>query len=248
MDSIHPVHTPCKNCSFAQYEAKTQIGCSFGFIDKFRNNGIEVLEVFDEDKEFYVINNKKCLAHKEDNYFISRNMSEATIEEKMSYVKSFLQVKYLAIIDCLSRNEKQLQSIIDELNRAETKPNMIMVISSRSNTTDLKTFYKTLDRSGYKWKMKSLATNEQDHITTVHQVINLGAEKCNFVLSIQEDYSKIQEIIHEANKIIYDKNSSFSVISNESKKTIFFNTSLYKAGLMPDSKDIITNYEKYTIL
>jgi len=248
MTEINVIHTPCKNCAFAKYEDKTQTDCEMGLLQKARDNKTEILEAYDEDKEFYVINGKKCLAHKEANYFDARNMGDATLEEKISYVKKLMQVKYIAIIDCLSRNEQQLIDILNELKKAETQPDRIMVVSTRFNSTSLETFYKILNKSGIKWKIKSLPTTEQDHIRTVHEVINLGTEKCNYVLSVQEDYSKIPEIIQEANKIIYEQNSMFHVLSNESKETIFFNCSVYRAGLLPEHTDIITNYEKYTIV
>lgn len=47
--------TPCKHCCFAQYKGTTQVGCAFDRIDKFRRNGVEVLEVYDDDREYFVI-------------------------------------------------------------------------------------------------------------------------------------------------------------------------------------------------
>lgn len=55
--------TPCKDCVFAQYMGSTQVGCMFGRIEKFRRQGVKVLEVFDEDSKFFVIQTA-CRAHR----------------------------------------------------------------------------------------------------------------------------------------------------------------------------------------
>jgi len=58
--SITALRTTCKKCVFATYEGKTQTGCQLGLIEKFRENGKEVVEAYDEEREFFVINNTFC--------------------------------------------------------------------------------------------------------------------------------------------------------------------------------------------
>jgi hypothetical protein len=58
------VDTSCKECCFAEYADKTQIGCYLGKLHKFRQAGIEILDAYDATKEFYVIKNKKCIWHR----------------------------------------------------------------------------------------------------------------------------------------------------------------------------------------
>lgn len=55
--------TSCKDCCFATYDGKTQMGCQFDRIEKFRNQGIEVVEVHDDEAEFYLIKSA-CLLHR----------------------------------------------------------------------------------------------------------------------------------------------------------------------------------------
>lgn len=52
-DEIAKIHTSCKNCVFAEYKGKTQIGCELGRIENF---GKDVVECMDEEKEFFIIN------------------------------------------------------------------------------------------------------------------------------------------------------------------------------------------------
>ena len=61
MSTINAVHTPCKNCVFAIYDNITQTNCALHYLDIYRDKDIEILEAYDNDKEFYIINNKKCI-------------------------------------------------------------------------------------------------------------------------------------------------------------------------------------------
>lgn len=54
LDKTKVLQTSCKNCLFAKYDKKTQVGCSVGRIDKFKKQN-KVTEAMDDEKEFYVI-------------------------------------------------------------------------------------------------------------------------------------------------------------------------------------------------
>lgn len=55
--------TPCRDCVFAQYDGTTQVGCAFDRLEKFRKQGIDIVEVYDNEKEFFVIQTA-CRAHR----------------------------------------------------------------------------------------------------------------------------------------------------------------------------------------
>ena len=86
MSIIHAIHTPCKNCVFAKYEENTQTGCELDYIEKYKNLESEILEVYDNDKEFYVINDKKCLGYREPKWFEQLSMSDSSMEEKINHL------------------------------------------------------------------------------------------------------------------------------------------------------------------
>lgn len=248
---IHPIHTPCKECVFAIYDDKTQTGCHLEFIDKYQKSDVvDVLEAYDENKNFYVISGKKCSGYREQKYFDAREMSNASIEEKILHVNDKIKLKYLAVIDCMSRTPEDLKTVLSQISSAKIKPEMIMLVTySKNKEHTFEDFYKVLNKSkiGCKWKIKGLALKEQNLITTVHQSINIGAENCNFVLAVGNDYTNVAKIIDTANRIVYDEFKRFSVISNKSKETILFNQFVYKAALNHKS-DIITNYQDYIII
>ena len=48
--------TPCTECIFAKYDGKTQTGCGFGRLDKFKERNVEIIPAFDlEGREFFVV-------------------------------------------------------------------------------------------------------------------------------------------------------------------------------------------------
>lgn len=58
------MNTSCKKCHYAIYDGKTQTGCQMNRLDKWREK-TNVIEAYDEEKEFYVIQNRNCNAYNE---------------------------------------------------------------------------------------------------------------------------------------------------------------------------------------
>lgn len=250
MSNLHKFHTPCKKCYFAEYDSNTQTGCYMGLIDQYRQSEtVEIVEAYDEEHEFYIINKKQCAGYREENYFKSRNLENASLEEKVAYVQDKLQLKYIAIINSVSLELETLSSILEELKKSDVNPSCIMVCVSEKSKYTFNDYYKVLNKSGIgcSWKIKYVQDPEQTHITTVHHVINLGAENCNFVLSIDGNYDNITEMINLGNDITYRKFDRFMVISNKEKTALLFNKFVYKSALA-HSADIITKHEDYIIV
>jgi hypothetical protein len=61
---LKSIHTSCKDCIFANYLALTQIGCKANQLDLFKQNGIDIVEAYDDEQEFYIINGKQCLFYR----------------------------------------------------------------------------------------------------------------------------------------------------------------------------------------
>ena len=56
--------TSCKECCFAQYErhedGEEQVGCTLGSLDIHRANKVNVIGAYDDEKEFFVLENRRC--------------------------------------------------------------------------------------------------------------------------------------------------------------------------------------------
>ncbi len=107
---ISKTHTACKNCIFATWKGDTQIGCKVGRIEQYRNIDPNiVLEVYDEDKEFYTINNRICLYYRNEEWLKRKRFSR--LAERIFYekVSDTNQVEYDDIDEYKSIARKEMQ-------------------------------------------------------------------------------------------------------------------------------------------
>lgn len=246
---IHPLHTSCKNCVFSKYENDTQTGCLTGMLEKYKERDIEILEVYDTDKEFFVINDRACISKRTEEYFQNTVMENSSIEEKTAYVLSLQSLQYLAVVDCNNRTPEQLYEVLSEINKCKIKPKCVMVVIPDSTPLMASNYYQSIHKSniGCKWKIKGNLYSDEAFLTTIHQVINIGAENCAFVMAIGDDYSSIDKIVDKANDMLYKEFQPFTVISNESKSSILFSDHVYKQALLHNA-DIITDYKEYIVV
>jgi hypothetical protein len=101
--------TSCKNCIFAIYDGKTQIGCEDNRIEKF---GDEVIEVYDDSREFYVIK-RLC------NLYRPQTWNNGERDIKKAKEESCLTFDIL--INCDKINDEFRLLIVDELNNLNYK-------------------------------------------------------------------------------------------------------------------------------
>ena len=86
------IHTPCKDCCFANYEDNTQVGCKFNLLDEYEKLGHPIREVYDDDKEFYVVEGRKCVYCRTNDWFAEhKDNYKKVLEEEM-------KLRYTAII------------------------------------------------------------------------------------------------------------------------------------------------------
>jgi len=54
-EDMKGIFTSCEGCIFSTYENDTQTSCKLGRIEQFKNKNTEVIEAYNDEKEFYVI-------------------------------------------------------------------------------------------------------------------------------------------------------------------------------------------------
>ena len=126
--SISQVHTVCRNCVFATKTNGVQTGCSLGKLDDYRNNGIDVLEVYDdEDEKFYLIDGRFCMFYRNEESLedVPRDQWEQVTVERT-------KVPYHAIL--FVRPNAALVDIKDALRRLRkqaTPPKIVTIINQQ---------------------------------------------------------------------------------------------------------------------
>ena len=175
---INQVHTNCKDCAFSVYSDKTQTGCSAGMLDKYKDAGAEVIEVYDDsDKEFFVINNKLCTHHRDKEWAKQYTKSEL-LNIVESQTKSPYQVMLLfhqdSTLDDLSTT---LESLVGQFN----PPSIISVISMKKTDSIYKLNMQIEDllkkhEDKVDWRIQNILDVE----TTDRQAIDLAVDGTYF--------------------------------------------------------------------
>lgn len=129
---IAALHTSCRECCFAIKDGKTQTGCEYDRVQQYHDNGVEVLEAYDEkDNEFYIINNKICPYHRDEEWAGQYSKSELK-----NIVESQIKLRLHAIIISDGSIDEDpskaiaFKSSVDSLVSQETPPTLLTVIST----------------------------------------------------------------------------------------------------------------------
>lgn len=246
--SINPIHTPCKSCVFAEYDNNTQNDCHLNLIEKYKSKNIEVLEVYDNDKEFYVINGRKCFGYRENSWFDKRNLSNLSLEDKIAHFKKNHFIHYLLLVDLQKFDTDQgLDNLKDQLASLSIKPRKIIMIRHQNDNKKygFETLKHILEESnlGCKWRIQTALDNKPflDHI---HECSNLN-KKYRFVCCMSEPCRNLNHVIVKANDMIYNELNIFTVLANQDRSITLFSAPNYRYSLFAENKNILTEPESF---
>lgn len=251
---INAVHTACKNCVFAIYNKQTQSGCELNYIDDFKKNNEEIIEVYDNDLEFFVINNKKCLGYRELSWFKGLGLEDATMAKKKDYFLTNNHINYLLVID-LKDMDSSLEALSKSILRCSYKPQKVILVRY---TKDIEKFaFDVLDKflrdtnlSSTPWRIQTMENNESKFEDILHTIISLN-KKNRFIAYVRykenENYY-LKEILLKANNIVYEQMKKFDIISDLEKRCVLFSAPSYRFGMLVLKKDIFQDNGHYTYI
>src|SRR5262245_25474744 len=119
-------NTSCKNCCFAQYENITQVGCSRGLIEKFKEASTKVVECYDQDAEFFVIQDRKCP------YFRTKEWLNSAGDNVENLLKHENQIAFHAILFA-NNHIRDLDKSLKSLATQDLTPSHLTVIRKKFN-------------------------------------------------------------------------------------------------------------------
>jgi hypothetical protein len=161
MPEIHSKHTPCKDCIFAQYgppNEKTQFGCFLNELFYLKNAGFEILEVYDEEKEFYVINDTVCMKKRYPTWTHAKGYDRS---EQVKQIDQEIAIEYAAII-LENSNPFGVQKTIQSLINQQLKPKCIIVIVRNNSGTNSRGYIPLLNHLGIAWKIENFINDYND--------------------------------------------------------------------------------------
>ena len=151
ISEINKVHTSCKNCVWAEYQGDTQTDCDLGRITKFKN----VLECYDEEKEFFVINNAYCLFYRN-----KESVEGMNLEELYKNTRKQMEIMYQLIIYFEDSDDVDsvCRSIVSAVNQ-KIIPQIVTIINRSPKQgvgKDIAEFFKKYDKDINIWRVQNL--------------------------------------------------------------------------------------------
>ena len=246
-EQINKIHTPCKNCVFAKYENQTQIGCALNYIDKYKNKNVTILEAYDNEKEFYIINGKKCMGYRENKWFKQFDMEHSDIGSKVDKYHATNHLDYLIVIDLKKINITELDSILQQISEASIQPKKVIIIRYIDNEKSfeysiLETLFNKYNVS-YIWRIQTILDSSLEYNQIVHNIISLNA-KYRFVITVSDYNSDIVNMIHTTNKIVHEDLDQFEILSNNDETCLCFSTLVYRFDTFHGNK-LLENKSNY---
>jgi len=244
-DSINRIHSVCKKCSFAIYEDKTQTDCALGYIEKYRSNGASIVEAYDDDREFYIINNKKCLGYREDKFF----PENSTMEEKIELFNQKNHINYLMVINLKDLNSEDLLQMADKISQLDIKPQKIVFVryqeeDKRHEYSKIEQVLKTSTYDG-PWQIKTMLV-EADYYSVLHEIMNFH-KSLRFVLSIK-GLGQFDNLVSAGNKTVYVDLKSFIAYTNQDGSCLLFSSPNYRYSLHTEKVDLLTETSMHTVI
>jgi hypothetical protein len=212
MTEISAISTICKNCLFAIYDNKTQIGCALDRTDKVDQHPIfELIEAEDEEKEFYILNNHICPYQRTDSweYSDTENIIEKVNEE--------VYMPWAAVLFYKSTDIQSLDERVKELNSQKVKPKIVSLVIGYEEIEPAKfqTIVQTMNDNFPIWYLrKSIEKDIPDRFNfdlcfdkmRKHRFMFYGCFNSNQPIDL--DY---YEKIH---KFVIDDMNSYGIIKN----------------------------------
>jgi hypothetical protein len=250
MNEINAIHTPCKSCVFAVYDNQTQISCGLDYLAKYKKNNIEILEAYDEEKEFFIVNGKKCIGYRENKWFDQFNLQDASLEEKINQYKKTNQLNYLLIVDLKNMNFDNFQQACENISSLKIKPQKIIFL--RYITKELSFTYDAMKKVfsdlniDCPWRIQTILDTELTQQNILKDITQNNA-KYRFITCLNSAYDKINNMIDYTHNLIHEDLGQFIVLSNEDRSCIIYSTSVYRYSMAHDT-DILENMDNYKVI
>lgn len=204
------IQTSCKECLFAVYGDKTQIGCQFDKLNKFDNNNI--IEAYDDEKEFYVID--RLCNHYRDNKWNNGIADKNKVEKET-------QVSFDILFNCEEIDDNYSQYITnfyEYYNSDVYDPNRLSYTlyhsqQTKTNRSTVATLYRLINKA-------MLSVNSMPEFLFLHEKFMKTTRSYHVKINKENDVDinlilKINNLVNtDMKKAIVINNKNISIISN----------------------------------
>ena len=217
-------HTACKNCIFAQYHDNTQYGCKVGRIEQYRAIDPNIiLEVFDEEKEFYVINKRICLYYRNEGWLERLVESEDinhSIHHYESIVRKAMKIKvHFIITHHKNQHIDKLCNTLKSIQKQKIKPTIVTVINRNLDRMPNSVIQKILESylpNIDLWKVHGAINLDLSDLTYVDMVCDATKNNSySFYITVPSGILLNPDLMQELDEAINDDLQTFHMIEGE---------------------------------
>lgn len=247
---ISKIHTSCKDCVFAIYEDKTQTDCSMGLIEKYKSHNTTIIEAYDEEKEFYILNNRKCIGFRKNSWF-DKFGDSLTLDQKKDKVTEQFKIKYILFIDLKLFDMDKLTQLFNDINQLVVKPSKIILV--RYNYTnkifDYETIKDMLEKSNLNcpWRLQTMLDETVGIKSVLSNTISTN-QQYKYICYLKDYTPAINKIVDKANRSIFEDLSAFVVISDVAYTAYMFLGLVYRYVWFTEQKDILEHTDSFMVV
>lgn len=231
--------TSCKQCSFALYNEGgiTQYGCSAnGMLQKYKDIGV-VVEAYDEDKEFFIINGYQCM-FKRSLLWYNKNANKPNL-----YLAALNEIPFAYHVVVINRDNMLTEQTLDNIATFDIKPKKITVIRPYGALTDGSIIQKKLTSLNIPWKLESILNSD---IQSWHQMcqLALASNTIHYIVFIDEGTLLNHRLLSVVKQQTVTDLLQFALLEGDGVKIIAFNVWKYYKLTGDPNYTIIDNIHK----
>lgn len=210
--------TPCKNCIFAAYDEDTQIGCHLGKLDVYRKRGAEILECYDQDREFYVIKDRQCPHFRNLKWLLGVRKVHGDDVDYKQKVKQENILSFHVIVLANRSMEKlasTLQSLLDTLGVHPVQVTVMLPAGSKLKPSEIRTKVQKQEPK-FKLRIQQLVVKTRDR-----QAIHMAQKSCpkvNFYCVCHAGYSFDPLVFAKVNYFVIEDLYQFAMYEDADDK------------------------------
>lgn len=203
------IQTSCKSCAFAEYTDKTQIGCSLGMLEKFQKAGVEIVEAYDEEKEFFIIKGRLCNGCRPPEW-----VEKHQDKDLIALVKKEISLRLHVVIPVMETTYDHIYVSIDALKKQNKLPHKVTVALNQDGIVPSQIISHLRD-SSFEWGVfTSLERDETGKRVKEGRLIDHIMEKATepFFMVLTAGHILDTDVIEKLDQLLNEKLERFSLI------------------------------------
>lgn len=248
--AINPIHTPCKDCVFAKYDNNTQTDCLLNYLNTYRSKKTEILEAYDDQKEFYIVNGKKCIGYRENKWFKQFGMEDGSVDQKIQKYNETNILDYIIVVDLKNMILDELDNILLQISTISIQPKRVIFIRYADN--NLAFPYSSVEgllkkyNAKYKWRIQTILDSSLSYNQIINNITNLNTSY-RFILCVNKHNNDLNHIVSVTNQKVHHDLDQFDIISNKDHSCLIYSGVIFRFETF-HGKDFLNNKDHYLIV